>query len=148
LYRGAFERAIFLKAFLVTAAAILAICLLALVATTKTATSLPAKVTYVAHNGKIAFTSNRSSKIGKMENYEIYTIEPNGSDPGRLTKSANWESRPMWSPDGTQLTFSDDRGDVGMPIMSADGSNLRYIPTDPDVTGPLSFFPTWSADGT
>jgi Tol biopolymer transport system component len=99
-------------------------------------------------NGKIVFTSNRSSKIGHMENYDLYAIEPNGSNLTRLTKSATWESRPMWSPDGTQLTFSDDRGDVGMPVMSADGSNLRHIPTDPDVTGSLSFFPTWSADGT
>jgi Tol biopolymer transport system component len=31
--------------------------------------------------------------------------------------------------------------------MTADGSNLSYIPTDPNVTGPRSFFPTWSADG-
>ena len=46
------------------------------------------------------------------------------------------------------MTFSDDRGDVGIPIMSADGSNLRYIPTDPNITGSLNFIPTWSADGT
>jgi len=148
LYGVGFEIANFLKASLVTAAAMLAVCLLALVATTKTATSLPAHETHVAHNGKIAFTSNRSSKIGQTETYEIYTIEPDGSNLSRLTKNANGESRPMWSPDGTQLTFSDDKGDAGIPVMSADGSNLRYIPTDPDVTGPRSFFPTWSADGT
>ena len=148
MYRGAFESANFLKVSLVTAAAMLAICSLTLVGTTNTATSLPGKETYVVHNGKIAFTSNRSSKIGHMENYEIYTIEPDGSNLSRLTKSANWESRPMWSPDGTKLTFSDDRGDVGIPVMSADGSSLRYISTDPNVTGSLSFFPTWSADGT
>jgi TolB protein len=83
-----------------------------------------------------------------MENYDIYTAEPDGSNLTRLTNSNHWESRPIWSPDGTQMTFSDNRGDVGIPVMSAEGSNLRYIPTDPNITGSLNFFPTWSADGT
>jgi len=148
LFRGAFESTNLLKVSSVTAAAIVAMCLLTLVETTNTATSLLAKETSVAHNGKIAFTSNRSSKIGHMENYDIYSIEPDGSNLSRLTKSTHWEMRPMWSPDGTKLTFSDDRGDVGIPVMSADDSNLRYIPTDPDITGSINVFPTWSANGT
>jgi len=148
LFRVVFKSVDLRKMSSVSTAAMLAICLLTLVETTNTATSLPAKVTYVAHNGKITFTSNRSSKIGHMENYDIYSIEPDGSNLSRLTNSTHWESRPMWSPDGTELTFSDDRGDVGIPIMSADGPNLRYILTDPNITGSLNFFPTWSADGT
>jgi Tol biopolymer transport system component len=149
LYRVALEGANLRKMALVSATAMLAICLLALVETTNTAEAAsPARLTTVTQNGKIAFTSNRSSKIGHMENYDIYTVEPDGSNLRRLTNSPHWEDRPIWSPDGTQITMSDDRGDVGIPVMSADGSNLRYIPTNAKITGSLNFFPTWSADGT
>jgi Tol biopolymer transport system component len=139
LYRVAYKSANLLQMSLVTAAAMLAIWVLALVETTNTAeaSSLP-------HNGKIAFSSNR----GGSDQYDIYTVEPEGSNLSRLTNSTHWETRPIWSPDGTEMAFSDDRGDVGIPVMSADGSNLRYITTDPNITGSVSFFPTWSPDGT
>jgi TolB protein len=127
---------------LVTTAAMsmLAILLLALVETTNTAEaddSLP-------ENGKIAFTSNRGGK------YDIYTVEPAGSNLSQLTDLDTYAvNGPHWSPDGTELTFSQNNwGDMSIPVMSADGSNLRYIPTDLNPRSRLNFFPTWSADGT
>jgi hypothetical protein len=65
------------KMWLGTTAAMLAICLLALVETTNTAeaTSLP-------HNGKIAFSSYRDS------NFDIYIMNADGTDLKRLTNVA------------------------------------------------------------
>ena len=137
LYSGAYKCANLLKLSLVSAAAMLAVCLQALVGTTDAAeaTSLP-------QNGKIAFISSRDNGT-----YHIYTAEPDGSNVSQLTHNSSG-TRPKWSPDGTKLTFSDGRGDVGIPVMSADGSNLRYVQPESNVTGALSFFPTWSPDGT
>jgi Tol biopolymer transport system component len=129
---------------LVTTTAMLAIYLLAFAeATNVAANSLP-------KNGKIAFTSNRGGNIGQKEIYEIYTVEPDGSNLSRLTDlNKSGVNGPHWSPDGTELTFSENPwGEVSIPAMSADGSNLRYIPTNANARGPLYFFPTWSADGT
>jgi Tol biopolymer transport system component len=135
--------------WLVTTAAMLAICLLGLVQTTNTAEAAsPLKVITVTQNGKIAFASNRGSKVGQMENYDIYTAEPDGTNLRRLTNSPHWQEGPVWSPDGTQIALHDAGGDAGIPVMSADGSNLRHIPTDPNKTGSLNFFSAWSADGT
>src|SRR5215216_505752 len=71
LYRVARKSANLLKVSLVTSAAMLAICLLALVETTNTAEaedSLP-------ENGKIAFESIPPGDAGT-----IYTVEPGGSN--------------------------------------------------------------------
>ena len=142
-YKVGFRCANLLKVSLVTSAAMLAICLLAFAeATNAAANSLP-------KNGKIAFTSNRGD-IGQLGIYDIYTVESDGSNLSRLTDlNTTGVNGPHWSPDGTELTFSENPwGEVGIPVMSADGSNLRSIPTDPNARGSLKFFPTWSADGT
>jgi hypothetical protein len=79
LYRDVFKIAIPLKVLLVTAAAMLAFCLMALAQTTKTASahSLP-------RNGNIAFTSSNA----------IYTAEPDGSKLRQLTHG----TPPAWGP--------------------------------------------------
>jgi hypothetical protein len=82
-----------LKISLVTVAAMLAICLLALVHVTSTAeaTSLP-------HNGKIAFVRHQG------DNYDIYTVDPDGSDKTAITNSPdNVEVGVDFSPDGSRM---------------------------------------------
>jgi Tol biopolymer transport system component len=134
LYRVALESANLIKVVLVTAAAMLAIWLLALVETTNKAEakdSLP-------ENGKIAF--HRVQNNGK-----IYTVEPDGSNLRLLTPGGS----PKWSPDGTEILF-DPGGETA--VMSADGSNMRIISNatldEADPTWPAGVDPTWSADGT
>ena len=138
MYRVARKRADLLKMSLVTSAAMLAICLLALVETTNTAEakdSLP-------ENGKIAFESIPPDRGGR-----IYTVEPDGSNVRQLTNlygtpNPNLYGTAKWSPDGTRILI----GESDYTVMRADGSNMRTI----DAKSPQLFggVPTWSADGT
>jgi TolB protein len=130
LYSGEFRSVNLLRMSLVTSAAMLAICLLALVETTNTAEakdSLP-------ENGKIAFESIPPSRaVG------IYAVEPDGSNVRQLT---NLYGTAKWSPDGTRILV----GESDYTVMRADGSNTRTI----NARAPHRFggVPTWSADGT
>src|SRR5829696_9861353 len=116
LYRVARKSADLLRMSLVTTAAMLAICLLALVETTNTAeaASLP-------ENGKIAFTSN----------VNISTAEADGSNLRRLTEGTYQDAGPIWSPDGTKIYFTRLRstGLTDALVMSADGSNTPEFST-------------------
>jgi len=116
LYRVARKSADLLRMSLVTTAAMLAICLLALAETTNTAeaASLP-------ENGKIAFTSN----------VNISTAEADGSNLRRLTEGTYQDAGPIWSPDGTKICFSRLRstGLTDALVMSADGSNTPEFST-------------------
>ncbi|MFC1508289.1 SBBP repeat-containing protein [Candidatus Omnitrophota bacterium] len=86
----------------------------------------------------ILFQSNRD------DNYEIYVMNPNGSNQTRLTYSAGNDMQPSWSPDGSQIAFSSRRdGDDEVYIMDADGSNLIKL-TD---NSSHDMYPKWSPDG-
>jgi Tol biopolymer transport system component len=134
LYRAALRRDNVLQVSLMTAAAMLAICLLALVETTNTAEakdSLP-------ENGKIAFESFPPGRAGR-----IYTVEPDGSNVRQLIPGAG---APKWSPDGTEIICTEcSVGDA--TVMRADGSNMRTITNRRGLTI-FGGSPTWSADGT
>lgn len=88
--------------------------------------------------GRIAFFTDRDG------NWEIYTMNPDGSGLANLTRHPGEDRNPAWSPDGTQIAFSSDReGDYDIYLMNADGSNLRKI------TSNVSWnqVPKWSPDG-
>jgi Tol biopolymer transport system component len=133
-YRGAFESANLLKVSLVTLAAMLAICFLALVETPNTAEaddSLP-------KNGKITFSRMEPGR----SSYDIYTVNADGSSLSRLTNGIpRFPQLPAWSPDGTQIAF------IGPQIwvMGADGSNLRML--TPNKLNVQGYRPSWSPDG-
>src|SRR5215471_2761656 len=71
---------------------------------------------------KIAFESNRSG------NFEIYTMDTNGSHIRQLTFDTAFDGTPAWSPDGKLITFASERdNDPEVYIMNADGSNQKRI---------------------
>lgn len=145
LYRVALESANLIKVGLVTTAAMLAVCLLALVGTTNTAEADDSR----QYNGKIAFSHTRFSN-------DIYTMNPDGTGLTNLTSETSTSviqsSSAAWSPDGAKIAFSSTLNSKSplnsydIYIMDADGSNPRRL-TNNEYEYPL-LVGSWSPDGT
>lgn len=122
-----------LKLFAITAAASLALGLLALVE------ARPAEAAYPGKNGLIAFHSNRDAGAG-----EIYTMKPDGTAVKRITFPYGGNTDPVWSPDGTRIAFkSASRTNYEISVMNFDGSGRRQLTN----TAEAESEPTWSPDG-
>ena len=85
-------------------------------------------------NGRIAFVSNRDDAV------QIYSTNPDGSDPLRLTNNPSTDTQPAYLPDGTQIAFT-RANDIW--VMGRDGTGAKPIT---GVEGPDSE-PAWSPDG-
>jgi Tol biopolymer transport system component len=82
----------------------------------------------------IAFASNRDAPGGNYFDGDIYVMEPDGSNPRRLTNTTESESFPQWSPDGSRIAFnrfveSTDHRDIF--VMRANGSGVTQVTDDP-----------------
>ena len=102
--------------------------------------------------GRLAFGSEDWWSCG-----DVFTARPDGSElrlvtpyePDRGYGCSNYRTSPAWSPDGTQIAFSDvfvvpGGNSFGIGIVNADGSNYRSF----RVGGDWASRPTWSPDGT
>lgn len=88
---------------------------------------------------KILFQSNRA------ENWEIYTVDEDGSNLVRLTATPAADVQPAFSPDGSQIAFVSDRdGNEEIYVMRADGSYQVNVSQHPG----RDLQPGWSPDGT
>ncbi|MCX6005253.1 MAG: hypothetical protein NT082_06235 [Chloroflexi bacterium] len=116
---------------------------------------------------RIAFASSESG------DYEICTMNEDGSDRRQITSRQGWDGSPRWSPDGSRIVFvsqiKDESGDTSYEIsmVNTDRSNLtqltgglkREAPQEPveqsgnghthDNEGIAIWnsVPTWSPDG-
>ncbi|MCY3551342.1 MAG: hypothetical protein OXH39_12855 [Candidatus Poribacteria bacterium] len=71
---------------------------------------------------KIVFSSNRDG------NWDIWTMNPDGSDPINFTQDAAADFSPVWSPTGEQILFvSFRKGGESLYLMDADGNNIRKV---------------------
>ena len=87
---------------------------------------------------KIAFSSNRNG------NYEIYVMNPNGTNAIRLTNNTAIDDFPDISPDGSKITFQSNRnGTSEIYVMNSDGSSQTRLTFSGSNTNP-----SFSPDGT
>jgi Tol biopolymer transport system component len=73
-------------------------------------------------DGVVAFQSNRDG------NFEIYTMNADGSSQQRLTQHPANDIAAAWSPDGSRIAFASDRdGTWDIYTMRPDGSDLKQL---------------------
>ena len=76
---------------------------------------------------------------------DIYTLPVTGGTPRRISEGLSWDVQPRFSPDGSRIAFTSDRGGGdNIWVMNADGSDKRQV-TKEDFR--LVNQPSWSPDG-
>ncbi len=97
---------------------------------------------------KIAFSSSRDAAGGALgpNDFDIYTMAPNGSSVRRLTSSPGRDITPAFSPDGAKIAFASERagGTPHIFVMNADGTGVVQLTSGSDPEAE----PAWSPDGT
>ena len=94
---------------------------------------------YPPPTGKIVFHSNRDGQ------FDIYVMEPDGTEVTRLTDAPRSDMNPSWSPDGTKIAYeSGYRPHFDIYVMDADGANISRLTYDIA----HDHHPSWSPDGT
>ena len=100
---------------------------------------------------RIVFTSDQLWRTSdRFLNFDIFVMNPDGSEVTALTFDPALDADPAWSPDHTRIAFHSHRdsadqstGDVF--VMNADGSGLVNLTNNP---GADDDSPAWSPDGT
>ncbi|MEQ8222927.1 MAG: hypothetical protein ABRQ37_11545, partial [Candidatus Eremiobacterota bacterium] len=92
-------------------------------------------------NCRICFVQEGDNK-GKT--YNIFSVNPDGTELKNLTKSSSWNTGPCWSPVENKIAFASNRNKFyKIYIMNDDGSNpVRLTKDSLDATAP-----SWSPDG-
>lgn len=93
---------------------------------------------------RIVFASSRGTS-GTFNEVELWGMNPDGSDPFRITSNSVFDGTASVSPDGSRLVYGSGPfgGDSQLWVANADGSSPVQI-----TTGPAAGSPEWSPDGT
>jgi len=96
------------------------------------------------NNGRIVFQSARHLPFVNDE-FDIYSMNPDGTGVTRLTYSPGFDGEASSSPDGKRIVFRSDRDDpLGeIYVMNADGTGVTRLTYSPG----FERTPAWSKDG-
>ena len=93
-------------------------------------------------SGRIAFVSNISG------NWDLWVVNPDGTGLRQLTDTPIDERCPSWSPDGREIVYSTNDGNLR--IIKADGSDPKMLQLnfeDEESRIRNNNHPSWSPDG-
>ncbi len=80
------------------------------------------------------------SQIAFTYRGDIFVVPVSGGNARQLTSNPGYDSRPVWSPDGSQIAFRSDReGSDDIFIVDATGGTPRRLTTNSDAETPLAF---------
>lgn len=90
--------------------------------------------------GRISFASDRDG------DFELYTMNPDGSGVTQITHNPAFDFWPNWSPDGARIAFLRDEGggDNDVYVVNADGTGELRLTNTPTR---VEFSPAWSPQG-
>ncbi len=95
-------------------------------------------------NNVIAFTGS-FNEDNNINNFEIYTIFPDGSNLTRLTYNQSYDAVHSWNPNRNRIAFTSDRdSNDEIYTMDYNGENITRLTFNPSTDGQAS----WSPDGT
>jgi TolB protein len=113
-----------------------------------TDTPVPTETAVPIGGGRIAFISNRDGQY-----FQVYTMNPDGSDVRALTTDPVNKFDPgwyfggtllAWNADGTRLIYTAGSAtDADLWVINADGTGVTPITSGPG----MDFGPAWCADG-
>src|SRR4051812_15339516 len=97
-----------------------------------------------SNDGQIAFERRVTGT-----DHEIFSVAPTGGLTTNLTQNGALDKDPAWSPDGTKIAFSSNRGgSFDIWVMNADGGAPVRVTTGPEADAAIDREPAWSPDGT
>ena len=91
------------------------------------------------------WSGSRSGVDDGPRNSEIYTIPADGGSATQLTNNNVSNYEPAWSPDGTQIAYTNGRA---LWVMASDGSDQHLASASAIGDAAVWGAPAWSPDGT
>ena len=98
-------------------------------------------------NGRIAFSSVRTDPQAKE--FDIFSMNADGSDQRRLTTNPETDRQPDWSPHGTDIAYAIDKPNspVNFEVARMTAAGTKHLQLTRTPTGQASSQPSWRPDG-